>query len=332
MELAPLIRALAAETFRSHRSDALNAVRELEERYGPPQLNPGFAARIPVSALATRDLVKGTGSAGGYLVDSRVAEYSAALRPKSVALRAGVPVIPVHLGDLVTPRGTTAASVTWLSTESTQATESQPAFAAGSLSPHHVACYLEVSRQLLLQSNAEDVIRRELTGAAATAIDAAVLTGSGSSGQPRGIINTSGIGSIVGASIGRSALVGAQTTVATAGAGHELATLAYLAPVAVAGLLMQRDRVSGTDSPLWRGAATEGEMVGVRAFASDNVPAGDLLYGDFAQAEIYQWESAELMVDPFTKMQQAIIGVRLIIAMDVAIRQPAAFTLATGVT
>lgn len=329
-DLGFLITSMAAGTFRKQVSDERSAAESLERRHGPVTGDPHFRCRIPAAAL--RDLTVASGSGGGYLVDSRQTAYAPALQPHSVALKAGAVVVPVSGSSVMAPRGATAASATWLASESAQATESQPALATVAATPRILSCFVEVSRQLLLQSNAGDVIRRELTASAGAALDAAVLNGSGVSGEPLGIIGVAGIGSVTGTSLGVAGITELQTDVVTAKAGHDPATCAYVGTIAVASLLKQRQKFAGTDSPLWQGPVAVGRVDEIRAFSTGGMPAGSLLYGDFSAVEIFQWDALEIAVDPFTKMKESIVGVRLLLAVDVVVRHPAAFSLATGVT
>jgi HK97 family phage major capsid protein len=253
--LGRAIRGMAADSFRSIKSDELEITRRLEAEHGSVRGDPRFACRVP-AGLLLRDLTAGTASAGGFLVNSTGLEYAPALRPRSVVLRAGAQVVPVKGGAVFVPRGASGITTAWLVNEATQASESQPVFGIVQPTPKMLSAYCEVSRQLLLQSNADAVLRQEILAAAATALDAAALNGSGASGEPLGIIGTPGIGSVTGTSLAYAGIVEFQQDVATAGAGHDPATCAYVAPLATASLLKQRQRVASTDSPLWRGPLT----------------------------------------------------------------------------
>jgi HK97 family phage major capsid protein len=329
--LGRAIRGMAADSFRSIKSDELEITRRLEAEHGSVRGDPRFACRVP-AGLLLRDLTAGTASAGGFLVNSTGLEYAPALRPRSVVLRAGAQVVPVKGGAVFVPRGASGITTAWLVNEATQASESQPVFGIVQPTPKMLSAYCEVSRQLLLQSNADAVLRQEILAAAATALDAAALNGSGASGEPLGIIGTPGIGSVTGTSLAYAGIVEFQQDVATAGAGHDPATCAYVAPLATASLLKQRQRVASTDSPLWRGALTAGRVDDIAAYATSNMPTANLLYGDFSTVQIVMWDLATIETDPFTKMKQNLIGVRLLLPLDVVLRHPAAFSLATGVT
>jgi HK97 family phage major capsid protein len=329
--LGRAIRGMATDSFRSIKSDELEATQRLEAEHGPVRGDPRYACRLPAGVLL-RDLTAASAGSGGYLVDSTGLEYAPALQPRSIVLRAGAQVVPVKGGAVFVPRGASGITTAWLVNEATQASESQPVFGIVQPTPKMLSAYCEVSRQLLLQSNADAVLRQEILAAAATAIDAAVLNGSGASGQPLGIISTPGVGSVAGTSLAHAGIVEFQQDVATAGAGHDPATCAYVGTLAVASLLKQRHRVASTDSPLWRGPLTAGRVDEIAAYATSNMPTASLLYGDFSTVQIVMWDEVTIETDPFTKMQQNLIGVRLLLPLDVVPRYPAAFSLATGVT
>lgn len=329
--LLSAVRGMASDSFRRVRSTERDLAALLEAEHGPVRGDPGYSCRVPANVLS-RDLTAGAASAGGYLTEGQIIGYAPALQPHSVVLRAGATVIPITGGLALVPRGTSGVTTTWLATEATPATENQSVFGTVSASPNILAAYVEVSRQLLLQSNAEAILRRELTGAAAAALDAAALCGSGASGQPLGITSTPGIGSVSGSSLAFAGIVEFQADVAAANAGENPATCAFVTTPTVSALLKQRQRFAGVDSPLWSGPLTVGTVDDVSAYATNNMTAGRLLYGDFAQLNVITWDGLAIEVDPFTKMQQAIIGVRLLLPVDIVVRHPAAFSLAASVT
>ena len=66
------------------------------------------------------------------------------------------------------------------------------------MSPKTLGAFTDVTRQLMIQSSldVENLIRNDLAGSMAIAIDNAALEGSGSSGNPTGITNTTGINTV----------------------------------------------------------------------------------------------------------------------------------------
>ena len=70
--------------------------------------------------------------------------------------------------------------------------------------PKTVGAYSKFSRLIELQGtpDIEQLIRADFVALLADAIDSAAINGSGSSNQPLGILNTTGIGSVAGGTSG----------------------------------------------------------------------------------------------------------------------------------
>ena len=219
-----------------------------------------------------------------------------------------------------------------MATEATAITESQQTFGQMALSPKTAGAYTEISRQLLLQSSpgAEQLVQSDLAQVVALAVDLAVLNGSGSGGQPTGIIGTSGIGSVTGTSLAYAGIVEFQTD--TAGGNALFDSSGYVTTPAVAGLLKQRVKFSSTASPIWEGKLLEGTVDGYRAMASNQVPSANILFGDFSKVVLAEWGVLEVEVNPYANFAAGIVGVRAMYSIDVGVRYAAAFSLATSVT
>ena len=279
-----------------------------------------------------RDLTTGTSSAGGFLVGTENMSFIEVLRNRSVAYRMGARRMAGLVGNVTVPRMTAAATAYWLSTEATSITESQQTFGQMSLSPKTVGAYTEISRQLMLQSSpdAESIVTADLGKVAGLALDIGVLRGSGSSGEPTGIINTAGIGSVTGTSIDFAKVLEFQTDVATANVVPNRG--GYCTTPAVAALLMQRVKFSSTASPLWEGNVFDGNVCGYPAMSSNQMSAATMLYGDWDQVVVAEWGVLQIEVNPYANFQAGIIGVRAMVSVDVGLRYAAAFSYATSIT
>jgi HK97 family phage major capsid protein/HK97 family phage prohead protease len=281
---------------------------------------------------AQRDLTVATGSAGGFLVETANVGFIELLRNRSVIMAMGATRLSGLQGNVAIPKQTTAGTVTWLANEASTITETNQVFAQVALTPKTVGGYTEISRLLLLQSNpsAQQIVMNDLAAIVAIAVDLAGLTGSGASGQPTGIINTAGIGGVTGTSIAYAGIIEFQTDVAT---GNALTgNCGYVTTPAVAGLLKQRVKFTSTASPLWEGQLLDGTVDGYRAIASNQVPAANILFGDFGTVIVGEWSVLELEINPYANFQAGIVGVRAIYTVDIGVRYPSAFSLATSVT
>lgn len=326
--LAKAIKACADQNWGDAGLEA-EASREIGRRMGVVSDNKRFF--VPAE-IQRRDLTVGTSSAGGYLVATENMSFIEILRNSAISYRAGVTNLSGLVGSITVPKQTAAGTNYWLSTEGTSITESQQTFAQMALSPKTAGAYTEISRQLLLQSSpsAEALVVNDLAQVVGLAVDVAVLNGSGASGQPTGIINTAGIGAVTGTSIAYAGIVEFQTDTA---AGNALfGSSAYITTPAVAGLLKQRVKFSSTASPIWEGALLEGNCDGYKAFASNQVPSANILFGDFSKVVLAEWGVLQVEVNPYANFAAGIVGVRAMYSIDVGVRYAAAFSLATSVT
>lgn len=303
--------------------------KELATGYREPTANSGMF--IP-SQVLQRDLNVATVGAGGYLTDTENIGFVELARPRSVLLTLGGTVIEGLTSNASIPRITGGITTTWLGTEIAAATETQPSIGQILLSPKAVSAYTEISRQLTLQMSlsADRFLKAEIVAAIGQAIDVAGIAGSGAEGQPLGVANVTGIGAADGSSLARADLLTMQ-----ANAGNSLSPFGgYVAPVATAELLAGRETVASTGNYLWSGNLYQGELAGYAAMASNNVPTGQLLFGgDWSTIVIASWGNAvEISINPYADFPAGIIGLSVIHNIDIAVRQPTAFSITDTVT
>lgn len=305
--------------------------QSLEKRIGTAK-NGGFYVPYEVQK---RDLTVGTANAGGYLVatDNLAGSFIDLLRARAKTVQLGANFMPGLQGNVTIPKLTGAATGYWLATEGTAITESQQTIGQLALSPKTLGAYTELSRLLMLQSNpaADNLVMSDFAKVMALAIDLAVINGSGAAGQPLGIIGTAGIGAVTGTSLNLAGIVEFETDVATANA--DVATLAYLTTPAVRGLLKSRDKTGTTvGNYVWGGTTMDNMLNGYRAEVSTQVPAANMLFGDFSQVVIAEWGTLEIALNPYAAFTSGVTGIRAFQTCDVGIRQATAFSLATTIT
>lgn len=294
--------------------------------------NAGFFVPYEVQK---RDLSSGGGvSSGGALVatDNLAGNFIDLLRNRAVVGKLGATMLSGLQGNVTIPKQTGANTAYWLSNESTGITEGNLTLGQLALTPKNVGAYQEISRQLMLQSSpaVDSLVMGDLAKVLALAIDLASLEGSGAGGQPTGIANTAGIGSVTGTSLGWGGIVEFQTDVAGSNALAE--NFAYCTTPTVAGLLSQRQRFASTDTPLWEGNILEGKVAGFRALSTLQLTAASMIAGDFSQVVIGEWGMLEIALNPYANFTASITGIRAIQTVDVGIRYAGAFSRATTIT
>jgi len=291
---------------------------------------------VPTSLLdggmLERTLSAGTATDGAELVATNLlaGRYIEIFRNASAAMRAGLTMLPGLVGNVAIPRQTSAAASTWISAEDGDATESEPQFDQVTLSPKDLACYTEVTRRLLQQSTPaiEGIVRRDLATAQALGIDLAVLYGSAASGQPRGIVNQTGINTkdlaaadptyaelveIVKLVMEDNALTGSPTWIIEANGWEALSTTPKQAS-GVEGNFILSDTVN--------------RIVGYPYIMSNQVTNEDYFFGDFSQVLMGEWGGLEVNVDPYTHSLKGRLRFVTFKTVDVAVRQPTAFCYA----
>lgn len=294
-------------------------------------LVPAEAQCIPL--LGVRDLTAASATGGGYLVGTKNVSFIELARNRSVTTALGARRIPGLRDNVTVPRQTGASSTTWLTTESTSIGESQMTLGQVALSPKSVSAYSELSRQLVMQASPAvgGVVFADFARSLGLATDLAVISGTGASGQPLGLLNTPGVGAVTGASIALAGVMEFQSDV-IGGKDVDLTSLGYVAPVNVAMLLKGRVAFAGTASPLWEGNLADGQVGGCRAICSAQVPDSTLVFGIWSDVVIGEWGMLELEINPYANFQKAIYGARAIMSVDIAFASPASFSVATSVS
>jgi len=144
----------------------------------------------------TRDMAVSTDSSGGYLVPTQaIPELIEMLRAEAVIFQMGATLLDNLTGSPVElPRQTGGATAYWVG-ENTALTSSDAALGQLKLTPKSVGALVKLSNRLLRLSNpsAEQMVQADLARVISLAIDLAALRGTGASGDPIGIANTSGI-------------------------------------------------------------------------------------------------------------------------------------------
>ena len=271
-----------------------------------------------------RDLTVGTNNAGGFLVgtDHDGASFIDALRAAMVTTRLGARVMSNLQGNVAIPKLATGTSTYWVA-EDGAPTEGQPVFSSINLTPKNLASFVQISRNLLVQSDpsVEAVIQDDITQAIAVAIDAAALAGSGSSNQPTGILSTTGIGSVAFATAGAptfAEIVAIESAIAADNAMG--ANMAFVTTPALAGTLKTTTKDSGSG----RFVSEENAIMGYSVNPTSSMTANTILLGDFSQLMIAQFGAVEVITERNAQTGQLTLGLHTM--CDVGLRHAEAFS------
>ena len=270
-----------------------------------------------------RDLTVGTNNAGGFLVgtDHDGASFIDALRAAMVTTQLGARVMSNLQGNVAIPKLATGTSTYWVA-EDGAPTEGQPVFASLSLTPRNLASFVQISRNLLVQSDpsVEAVIQDDITKSIAVAIDAAALAGTGSSNQPTGILATTGIGSVSFASAGAPTFAEIVSIESAISADNAMgANMAFVTTPALAGTLKTTTKDSGSG----RFVSEDNSIMGYSVNPTSSMTANTILLGDFSQLMIAQFGAIEVITDRNAQTGQLTLGLHVMV--DIGLRHAPSF-------
>jgi HK97 family phage major capsid protein/HK97 family phage prohead protease len=297
------------------------------------------------SEVQRRDLTVGTATAGGHTVATELlaSSFIDLLRNRMSVMRAGARMLTGLVGNIAIPRQTGAAAAYWVA-ESGAPTEGQQAFDQVTMSPKTVGAFTDISRKLLLQSSidVEALVRTDLATVLGLEIDRAGLNGSAADNQPRGILQTAGIGSVVGGTNGLAPswehIVELWSDVAAANA--DFGTTGYLTNSKVVGKLMTTEKATGTAQfvcPGFPDASGVTSFGGARAVVSNQVPSNldkgtsvgvcsAIVFGNWADLIVGMWGGLDLTVDPYTHSTSGTVRVVALQDVDIAVRHAESFS------
>ena len=284
---------------------------------------------VPYQVLSQRDL-NSADESDLFSDDFRGGEFIDVLRNSSSVMQAGARMLTGLSGDVAIPKKATAASAAWIATEGTAATESEMTTTSVTMVPRQLAAFTDITRQLRQQSSldAEALVRDDLAQSLALAVDLAALAGSGASGQPTGIKNTSGINTV---DFGTSPVlvpsyakvVDMETAVAEDNA--LVGNLAYILPAAMYGGLKTTEKATNTAQFV---VEPGGTINGYRAIVSNQCTAGDMFFGNFADLLIGMWGAGvDITVDPYSLSTTGSVRIVAFQTIDVAVRNAVSFCL-----
>jgi HK97 family phage major capsid protein len=323
--LVKAIRALANPNDQRAQRDAefeFECSRNASEMYG----RTAQGIMLPAEVLRNwkqRDL-NSSDESDLFSDDYRAGDFVDVLRNASSVMQAGATMLTGLSGDVAIPKKLTSANASWIATEGGDASESEMTVGSIRLTPKTLGAFTDVTRQLLIQSSldVENLIRDDLVQALGLAIDKAGLEGTGASGQPTGILNTTGVNQVTnfaGANPTFAEVVGLETAIAedNALAGN----LAYILPAGMYGALKTTEKAPGTAQ-----FVADGQSInGYRSIVSNQATAGNLYFGNFQDLLIGMFGGLDITVDPYTNSKSGTIRVVALQSVDMAVRHAQSF-------
>lgn len=301
-------------------------------------LNANRAAETPGQSV-------GVFGDGGALVGSNRldAQFIDLIRNRSAFLNSGLTVLSGLEGNVEIPKKL-GSSTYYFVGENAEVTNSKLGFGLVNMIPRTIGVRVPISRRMMIQASpdVENLVRLDMAESVALGMDSTIGYGTGSNGQPLGIINTTGIGSVTfdtGADKVFPASLGGGThdcgiwndyvDLETALAANNLddGSMTYVMNSVVKGALKQTLRASAAGSDYIMTDA--GEVNGYPVVVSNQMQTNDVLFGNYADCVVGMWSGLDVVIDPYTQSASGQVILTVHQDFDVAVRRPQSFALGT---
>lgn len=271
---------------------------------------------------------------GGALVETAATRYMDALKERLVVKQLGATVISDLIGTV--PFVGAGNFVGAWGAEGDEATIGKVKFAKVALTPHRNWIAAAISKDLLRQTSldVEQLIMNRILDRHAELIDAAAFVGTGSNGQPTGILNTTGVTKVAGgengAEISWKNVVALETAINAANANR--GRMAYATNAKVMGALKTTEKAEGTARFICEdGKAVNGYPVEWTNLVPANLTKGTgkslsaMVFGNWQDLVVAQWGGIDIVIDPYTSARKAEINMTLNAWNDVKVVEPKSF-------
>jgi HK97 family phage major capsid protein len=264
----------------------------------------------------------------------------------ALALRkAGATFLPGCVGNIPFARQITTPGAQWTGDDPVApgVTNGDPTIQVFTMTPKQLMAQRSYSKQLLAQTAgfADTYVMQDLAQAHALAVDLAGMFGLGSSNQPMGLANATGLTIVPfgtnGAAPTFANMVAMETAVALGNV--DTTDAAYLTNTKVRGCLKQTLVAAAAGSRMvWEtapGSKGVGEVNGYPAQVTNQVPynltkgtgtgLSAILYGVWRELIIAEWGALDVLTDPYTLAAQGLIRVISTQLVDVNYRHIQSF-------
>ena len=296
-------------------------------------------------AAETPGQIAGTFADGGALVGTNRldAQFIDLIRNRSAFLNSGLTMLSGLEGNVEIPKKLGSSQFYFVG-ENADVTNSKLTFGLVNMVPRTIGVRVPISRRMMIQASpdVENLVRLDMAESVALGMDTSIGYGTGSNGQPLGIINTSGIGSVTlggGSSKVFPANVGGGThdcgdwadyvDLETALAANNLdaGSMRYIMNSVVKGALKQTLRASAAGSDYIMTDA--GEVNGYPVIVSNQMQTNDVLFGNYSDCVVGMWSGLDVVIDPYTQSASGQVILTVHQDFDVAVRRPQSFALGT---
>ncbi len=274
-----------------------------------------------------RDMIAGAFGSGGAMVGVDSSRpLIELLRNAQLLPSLGATILTGLQGDVAINKQTGGGTAYWVDGDGVEAiTKSQQSLGQVTMTPKYLGAMTNYSRKLLNQSSigVEQFIRADQMSVLGLEKDRVAFHGNAESGQPVGIINTTGINTVDFASASnptRAEVIAMRTAIASDNAMAQ--NVSFASNSLVIGNLMNRPIDAGSGLFLMNDA---GLMIGKTVAESNQLLDDFLLYGNYADFIMGEWGTLDFIIDTYTLATTLMTRVIAIHACDSAVRHAESF-------
>lgn len=306
----------------------------------PAGLRVPYAALSGARTLGVSD-AQGIDGSGAALVstDHRPDLFISPLEAKTILAKSGALILDGLVGDISIPKSGSVEAY-WVAAENQPADDADAEFTSVKGSPHTLGAKCDLTRKLVLQSSpdARDIITNLIISAVSRGVDKAGLAGTGTNGQPLGLLNTEDVNVITGITKGAPTKKNIEDFISALDDENvDADKLRFLCPAAVKGCLgstLDYTPIKNADEEIVAAASAarylyeKGLCDDIPLTFSNLCPAKKLILGDWSEMMICGWGDAlSLTVDPYSLSTSGGVRVVVLKDVDILIRHPEAFAV-----
>ena len=313
-----LLKAIADIANNRQMDDVALAVSEAgREEMRANGLSYGGQIQIPIESRAAISVA----AEGEDVVATNIYNVMEPLRAKNVLVQAGAKFISNLTGDVQIPL-MTATNCGWES-EIGEATDGAGTFSSVKLSPKRLTCYLDLSKQFLIQQSAgcEELIRQDIINAINSKLESTILgEAEGDLTKPAGIFATIKPSAHTVANF--ADLCNAESDIEDANVVGELKYV--MSNKAKAALRSMQKSAKTTQLVM-----ENGQIDGTPVLNTSHVSGKKFAYGDWSNLAIGQFGAIDLTVDSYSQATRGVVRLVINAFFDAKVLRPEAFVTGT---
>ena len=292
---------------------------------------------VPPVALVERATLASSDVSAMFGTDHMDGLFIEAIKKRLAVGALGVTMLTGLSRDVSIPKWVSGSATQWVAEDSAP-TDSDPDTASVALTYHQLSTTAKWSRKVAVQAHPdmEDTMRRDMLREIAVAVERAAITGTAADNQPRGILNTVGVGAVAFGTTGGPISWAKVLEFIGSVEGEDIhdGNFGFLINTATKIAMMSTERAEGT-AKFIMDDANVGRLAGYRVEVTNAVPSNltkstgtdlsAMIFGRWSDLFIGQFAGIDVIVDPYTESAKGNVRITAHSSWDIAVRHAESF-------